>query len=477
MMAFLDRERELAMLEGLWGSSQAEFLVLYGRRRVGKTHLLEHFFSHRQRAHYVATEKVAAEQLREVTDQIEQLTQDPLLAQQPLASWDAVFTYLGQVAMRVGRLAIVLDEYQYLVGASPDLPSILQRWWDRSGHTLPIMLVLCGSYVHFMERVVLGSGAPTYGRRTAQHLVEPFDYWQAGLFFPAYEPADRLRAYAVLGGMPAYLSVFSDGKPLAENIRQHLLRREQFLAQEANYLLAASDVREQRVYASIFRALATGHHRPSEIAQELGMTGKTENIYPYLDRLLDLRLVERRVPVTEQGAARSQRAQFHLADLYLAFWHRYIGPNTSLLELGREGYVLQRRILPTLDEYVSRPFEDMCAQFLRRMLARDATPVVFDRIGRWWRDNEEIDLLALDGDEVVLAGECKWRNQWTKLGDLFTLKRRAELVGAGPHTRYVLFSRSGFDPNLVAAADSEHTDLYTLDDLFRVDLAGPPSPP
>lgn len=476
-MPFLDRERELTMLERLWNSDRAEFLVLYGRRRVGKTQLLEHLFSDRPRVHYVATEKVAAEQLAEFTERVREFSQDPLLAQQSFASWDAAFTYLGQLAVRVGRLAIVLDEYQYLVGSSPDLPSTLQRWWDQSGRTLPVLLVLCGSYVHFMERVVLGSGAPTYGRRTAQHLVEPFDYWQAGLFFPAYEPADRLRTYAVLGGMPAYLSVFSDAHPLAQNIRRHLLPREQFLAQEANYLLAAQDVREQRVYASIFRALATGHHRPSEIAQELGMGGRADNIYPYLDRLLELRLVERRVPVTEQGAARSQRGQFHLADLYLAFWHRYISPNTSLLELGREDYVLQQRILPTLDEYVSRPFEDMCAQFLRRMVARDAAPTVFDRIGRWWHDSEEIDLLALNGGEVVLAGECKWRNEWTKLGDLFTLKRRAGLVGAGPRTRYALFSRSGFDPNLVAAAASEQADLYTPADLFRPDLAGPPSLP
>lgn len=462
-MAFFDRESDLAALDRAWSSGRAEMVILYGRRRVGKSELLTHFLGDKSHVYYVGTRKVERDLLAELTEQIYRLTGEEFLLRQPFLSWDAALAYLTDQAGR-RRVVVALDEFSYLCDATPALPSIIQRWWDQRARHLPIMLILCGSYVGFMERLALESGE-LYGRRTRQLLLQPFDYRDAGLFFPGYSPEDRLRAYAILGGMPAYLAVFSEAVGLIENVREHILYAETFLGQEARWILL-EELRSEQVYASILRAIARGRTSPSDIASAIGLEG-ANRVSPYLERLRSLRLIERRVPVTDDSVRPSRRGLYVLADHYLDFWYRFIEGNLSYLELGLQDLVLRDKILPHLDHYVSKPgFESACAQFLRRELAGQRLPVHFDRLGAWWRDRNEIDLVALDGPSIVLVGECKWTQSWVKLGDLYELKRKAQILGASPDVRFALFSRSGFDPHLVALAAEEGVLLYTVADLY-----------
>lgn len=464
-MPFLDRQKELAALERAWASGRAEMVILYGRRRVGKSELLSKFLLDKPHIYYVGTRKVERDLLAEFTEQVHRLTREEFLLYQPFQSWDAALSYLaGQASNQ--RLVLALDEFSYLCDVNPALPSIVQRWWDQTARHLPVVLVLCGSYVSFMEHLALESGE-LYGRRTRQLLLQPFDYYDASRFFASYLPEDRLRAYAVLGGMPAYLAAFSEAMSLSDNISQHMLYAETFLGQEARWILL-EELRAERVYHSILRAIAHGKTRPSEIASAVGLES-ANRVSPYLERLRDLRLVERRVPVTDDPERPGRRGLYALADHYLRFWYRFIEDNQSYLELGMQDLVLREKILPHLDHYVSKPgFELACAQFLWRHLALGRLPVRFDRLGAWWNDREEIDLVALDGKRVVLVGECKWTDAWVKLGDLAELQRKASLFGATPDITYALFSRSGFDPNLIASADAEHLLLYTVSDLFQL---------
>ncbi|MCL5961158.1 MAG: ATP-binding protein, partial [Chloroflexi bacterium] len=359
-------------------------------------------------------------------------------------------------------MVLALDEFPYLCDDNAALPSIIQLWWDQTGRHLPIVLVLCGSFVSFMESLALESGE-LYGRRTRQLILQPFDHYDASLFFPSYSPEDRLRAYAVLGGMPAYLAVFSEEATLSENIYRHILYPETFLGQEARWILL-EELRAERVYHSILRAIARGKTRPSEIASAVGMKS-ANRVSPYLERLRDLRLIERRIPVADDPERPSRRSLYVLADHYLRFWYRFVEDNLSYIELGMQDLVLREKVLPHLDHYVSKPgFESACAQFLWRQLALGRLPMQFNRLGAWWNDREEIDLVALDGTRIVLVGECKWTETWVKLGDLGDLKRKASVLGVGPDVGYVLFSRSGFDPNLVATARAERVLLYSVSD-------------
>lgn len=364
---------------------------------------------------------------------------------------------------------LAIDELPYLCETTPSLASVIQRWWDAVGQHLPIVVILAGSHVSFMERLAAQAGE-LYGRRTRLISLQPFDYLDAGRFLPGYTPTDRLRAYAVVGGMPAYLARFSDGVSLARNILEQILEPGAFLRDEARWILI-EELRSEATYHSVMAAIARGKTRPSEIAADIGATGATA-IGPYLNRLADMRLIERRLPVTDDPAAAVRRGLHAVADQYLTFWFRFVAPSHTYLEGGMAEHVLGTRILPDLDHHVSRPaFEDAARQYLLRRQAGRALPVAFSRIGGWWRgrgaaDPEEIDVVAADDRRVVLVGECKWSDEWVKLGDLNELRRKAAAAGFPADVRYALFAKSGFDPNLAAVARAEGVLLATVDDMY-----------
>jgi hypothetical protein len=340
------------------------------------------------------------------------------------------------------------------------------------------MLVLASSHVSFIDRLLTGD-QPLFGRRSGEFRLLPFDYADAARFFPDAAPAERLRAYGVFGGMPAYLAACDPALPLAENIRRRVLEPDAYLRREPLYLLAQErSVKEPAAFLSILRAIAEGQTQPNLIAQTAGFRSPAD-IGPHLERLQEFGLIERVTPVTAEPGGRISR--YIIADPFLAFWFRFVQPAEALLERGLADRVLAD-LLSTpegLDRFISRaqgPWERACADYLWRALrAGRLGDIEFDRLGPWWEGraatgSAEIDLIGLDGRRPALVASCKWRAEWTKIGDLNDLRRAAARVGATDETPVVLFSRSGFDPGLIARAEEERITLVTPERMLEPTL-------
>jgi AAA+ ATPase superfamily predicted ATPase len=471
---FLDRVRELAALEERWASGRAEALIMLGRRRVGKSKLIERFLQGKRTIYLVGTREAAQIHLADAARALHQATGDPLAAG-GFASWSQLLTFVAQATAQE-RLAFVLDEFAYFCDASPELPSVVQRWWDREGSRTRIVTILAGSHVAFMEQSVLG-GHALYGRRTGQFRIRPFDYFDAGRFFQTYTPADRIRAYAVFGGMAAYLDATDPNATIGENIARLMLGEHAYLRDEPAFLLAQErSVDRPAAYLSILRAIAAGRTQPSRIAQAAGFDSASD-ILRILERLQEFRLVERRVPVgTDPLHTRS--SVYVLTDHLLRFWFTFLAPGAWALESGQRQWLLENEILPVLDQYVSRAhgaWEDACRAYLWRAWGTKRLRHRFTELGSWWQgrgqdEGVEIDALGLYEKKVVLAASCKWRNDYVTIGDLDALIAAAARAGANEETQYALFSRSGFDPKLVELARARDVLLVTPEEMFDPDL-------
>ena len=332
---FIDRLTELASLEAHHRSGRAELFVLYGRRRVGKTELLRHFCTDKPHLFFIATLSSDFEQLASFSQQIWRFTHADAPEGFTFPSWEAAFRALADLP---GRPIVVLDEFTYLISGNKAIPSLLQKVWDELLRHTQVFLILCGSYVGMMEREVLSYQAPLYGRRTGSYLLPALDLPAAAAFFPAYTPIQQIEAWAVLGGMPYYLTAFSDQVDIFANIRAHILDSQGTLRREPQLLLM-EELREPRNYFSILRAIAEGATRLNEISQA-ARVGDATTTARYLDILQGLRVVNRRVPATESRPEKSKRGLYQVTDAFLRFWFRYVHPNQGALDLGLADAVL-----------------------------------------------------------------------------------------------------------------------------------------
>ena len=358
---FFGRERELAFLEELHDSGKPELYVLYGRRRVGKTELLQRFCQGRRAVYFLAAQVRDRDNLRAFRDAVAEGLQDALAGDVEFPDWGAA---LGFLAERAGdrRLVVVLDEFPYLCEANRSLPSQVQRFWDTRGKRSNLLLVLCGSHVSFMEKEVLAERSPLFGRRTAQKRLEPLSPMDTLAFFPNWPLRERVLAYAILGGMPAYLQRFDDRRSLRENLLRDLLRPEGYLFDEVQFLLR-TELSNPATYNSILRATARGPQRLNDIALDVGVDSTTAN--KYLHVLRELRLVEREVPLTDPDPLRSRRGTYRVADRFLQFHFRHVQPNLSLIHAGRGERVLETSIEPDLPRLYDEARTDFVLEHLR----------------------------------------------------------------------------------------------------------------
>lgn len=457
---FFNRQGELQRLEERYKEKKAQLLVVYGRRRVGKTELLREFARGKRHLYFLADLSSAKEQLQEMSERVRLLTQDASLAENPFANWRALFAYLRQQARRE-PLIVILDEYQYLQSSNRAMASIIQKAWDEELKDSRLFLVLCGSYVSFMERELLAYKSPIYGRRTGQFYIEPLPFYEAGEFFPKFSFEDKIRAYGVLGGMPAYLLQFDPKATLPQNLNNTFLQTDSFLNNEARFLLL-EELKEPRNYFSILKAIAAGNTRTNEIVQASGLDRGV--VVKYLDVLQNLRIVKREIPITEAQPEKSRKGIYIIQDRYLKFWFRFVKPNQSYIEEDRQEFLLAQRILPFLDQYLGDVFEQVCAEFLKRLNRASRLPFEIDRIGRYWQSETEIDIVAFDAQrEHALVAECKWSTK--KVGtdvfdDLIVKTATLQQEHGFKKIHYALFSRSGFTESMLQA---KRDDLLLFD--------------
>jgi AAA+ ATPase superfamily predicted ATPase len=464
---FIDRKTELRQLSDLYTSKQAVLFILYGRRRVGKTALLRTFCTEKPHIFFIATLSADSEQLASFSQQIWGFDHSETPVGFSFPSWEAAFRALADLP---GRPVVVLDEFTYLISGNKAILSILQKVWDERLHSSQVMLVLCGSYIGMMETEVLGYQAPLYGRRTSSALLQALDLPSSALFYPKYSPEEQFLAWAVVGGMPFYLSTFTDQQKLLANIRQYILDAHTGSLYSEPRLLLMEELREPRNYFSLLRAIAQGNTRLNEIAMASGI-GSVQTVARYLDILQQMRLITRQVPVTESQPEKSKRGMYQINDHFLRFWFRYVHPNQGSLELGLANSVLAQRIQPDLDHFAATAFEEAAREFLVAKTREGKLPFLPERIGRLWSRAGELDVLAISrSEQTALAGECKWSVNPVGMNILEDLKRRSAKMAQESsieHIHYALFSRKGFTNALREHAVKNDIGLYTVDDLVQ----------
>jgi AAA+ ATPase superfamily predicted ATPase len=369
---FVGRDRELAVLEELSESGRPELFVLYGRRRVGKTELLQRFCQGRRAVYFQAAQVREKDNLRAFRNAMAAGLDDELTASIELPDWDAALA-LAAERSKGDRLVVVLDEFPYLCEANKGLPSILQRFWDGPGKKSSLMLVLCGSQISFMEREVLAERSPLFGRRTGQRHLRSLRPPETLAFFPRWKVRDRLLAYAILGGMPAYLRRFDDTRSLRENVLREVLRPEGYLFDEVQFLLR-NELSNPATYNSILSAVARGERRVGDIALAVGIDSTTAN--KYLSVLRDIGLVEREIPITDPNPLRSRRGTWHIADRFLTFHFRHLQPHLSLVNADRGKRVMEEFVEPDLPHL----FDEARLDFILDHLRREAAEYVGEEI-------------------------------------------------------------------------------------------------
>ncbi len=477
---FVDRDAELASLEELWGLRR-QVVLLWGRRRVGKTTLLQRFAEGKPAIFYQADRGTPTEQLASLTARVLAHRVDRLLVDAPLANWNQALSYLLQLARQARQeghpLLVVIDEYPYLAESDPALSSRIQVFLeDVRSEDLPLFLVLSGSQVGMFERhVLLG---PLYGRRTWGEQLAPLGYRDAGAFFPEWNNQDRLRAYAVLGGIPYYLEQFDPERGLHWNLENRILRKGSVLYDEAELLIREELGSAAPTYLSIVAAIASGATRQADIASRIGQP--SSSLPPYLAELRNLHILEHARPIA--AASGSRAGIWKLADGYLRFWFRFVRANRTDLEARRFEAVFRERVRPQLDHFVSQPaFEEVCRNYVRRSSGVDPDLPARGEVGSWWGPvpdpsypgtrrvaQAEADVVVLDQGRLLLAGECKWQREPAGLDTLAQLERTAPHIPGfdAEATRLAIFSREGFTDELRATATARSIVLRSADDLY-----------
>ena len=437
---FIGRERELNALERLYQSNKFEFAVIYGRRRVGKTALINKFIDDKNAIYFMGVESNAKQNLENLSKSIMEYVSGTEI-DSIFSSFQSALEYVFKLAEKE-QIILAIDEYPYVARSSKSLASTLQLLIDKYKDKSKLMLILCGSSMSYMEDHVLAYKAPLYGRRTAQMKLVPFDFEETCRYFKNFSDEDKALIYGVVGGTPQYLLQIDDNLSVEENIKNTFLNPVSFLYEEPINLLK-QEVREPAIYTAVIAAVATGASRMSEIS---GKVGEDTNVCSmYLKNLINLGIVQKETPYGEKA---SRKSVYSIEDNMFHFWYRFVFENNSIIARGAADLVY-KPIEPQLSDYMGKVFEEICRQYLWKQLLSGNCPVEFASLGRWWGNNpkekrqEEIDIMGEQDKNTALFAECKWTNEKVDLGVLETLVKRSELFHYKTK-HYYLFSKSGF---------------------------------
>jgi len=442
---FVGRERELKILQKEWELGQARMLILYGRRRIGKTRLITHWIEMaRPRALYWVAEPTSPkDQLRAFSQALFNFeSSSPAPADFSYSTWGQAFEQVARMAKHE-RLALILDEFTYLMALEPGIAGVLQNAWDQALQSTNLFLVISGSHLGMMERGILSYQAPLYGRATARLMLQPLPFSATRGFFSKYRPDERVALYAIFGGVPAYWEQFNPGQSLDRNIKENLLS-DANLMQDEPRLLLQDFVSEIHNYAAILRAIAQGYRMPKEIASASGLPDK--HISMYLNTLVDTGFVERRVPVTERAASRQGR--HHITDPYLRFYYRFLSRRQAQLALGVVDQALEEIKKHLVDFIGTHTWEELCREWLLRASGQNILPFLPDHVGSIWNRSAQIDVAGVNFmDKTLILGECKWDRHPIEADVLRGLIEKTALVlpPEGQWQVYYLgFARSGW---------------------------------
>lgn len=463
---FIGRKNELAFLEDKYIAPGGQLVVLYGRRRVGKTETLREFCVDKEHVFYSCTECTDEQQLKAFSSRM--LTKDIPAARylKAFSDWEQALASVSELP-GLGKKLLVIDEFPYMVRNNSSVPSILQNLWDSRLKNEDVMIILCGSAMSFIEKEVLAEKNPLYGRATGILRMNEMDFYEAVGFFPDYSNLDKITAYAMLGGIPHYLKQFDQSKSLEENMKRNILQRGSILYSEVEFLMR-QELRETTVYNTIIGAVALGNTKLNDIFQKTQIDKNKLTVY--LKNLIDLGLVRREFPVSDgiKEQANVQRGLYQLTDNFFRFWYAFVFPNISELEAGDTDGVYEYAVKPMLEQYTSRVFEDVCREYLRRLNRQNALPFRFTKIGRWWNKDAELDIMGADRDRNnFLLGECKFKNAAFDLPEMNAAFAKFKPKKKTARVYFYLFSKSGFTDDVRKTAMGSDIKLVALNEIFK----------
>lgn len=448
---FVNRGKELQWLKKIYHEEKSSLIILYGRRRVGKTELIKQFSNDKNHVYFLASMKPEQENRLDLQKLMADHIQEKIFERIEFRGWEDMF---HEFMKRAKKPLIVIDEFPYLIEKNKAIPSIFQKIWDEHLKDQEVMLVLCGSSIGMMETEVLGYRSPLYGRRTGQWKVEPFTFRELAEFFPGFSFDERLKFYSFLDGIPEYVNKMDLQKNPEWNLKNRFFKRGEYLYEEAENLLR-QEFREPSNYFSILHAVSEGNTRYGDICNRTGFSQSL--VSQYMKNLIDLRVVKKEFPATQKKESRN--ALYSLADNYYDFWFEFVYPYRSLIEEDK-----QETLMTTIDErlrmHYSSIYERVCREAIWHF------PVHFDRVGRWWHGEDEIDVVGVNEKEkIILLGECKWSKKVVGKDLLADLEQKSEKVTwkIGKRTeRFVLFSKSGFTEELKDIANTrKNVELFT----------------
>lgn len=474
----IGRERELSELNGVLQARSARLVAVIGRRRLGKTTLLVHWAqtSGLPYLYWVGSHFPAKVLLAEFSQKVWQHGNPGKRVSKEFSytSWSEAFEMLAEACQGKQRHIVILDEFPYAVHSEPGLPSALQNAWDHFLKFSNVCMVLCGSHVGMMERL-LGADAPLYGRMVGPLRIHPLPFSVTRQFFPGYNAEERVAVYAILGGVPAYLEQFTDELSVTDNLRANLYKEVGLFRTDPNYLVS-EQVRDQANYQSVLKAIAEGARKPAEIALQAKLP-HSSGADPYLAQLVEMDYVRRELPVTVPPDNRpvSRLSRYVLADNYLRFYFRFVRANLDLI--AQKLYLeLEERLAEQLRSFVGMTtFEELCQEWVLMQARQRKLPFAVELVGAHWGGNVQVDVAAINWRErAILLGEAKWqaksveRSLIRELLEEKTPKIMSVLPEAGNGWRvyYAFFGRNGFTEAAEALAREHHVLLV---DLKRLD--------
>ena len=462
-MLFIGRESELQFLNDAYESDKAEFIVLYGRRRVGKTELLNEFCKDKDAIFYTCREYTDTVQLKSFTEKVKTYNIPALDFVDSFSSWEHAFSSVMMLPTDKKKL-LIIDEFPYACKANESIPSVLQVLWDEKLRHENAMIVLCGSAMSFIERDLLSEKNPLYGRTTGIYKLKPLPFCDAQKFFPDYSTEDKIIAYAILGGIPHYLKQFNKNLSLEDNVKKNVLRRGCTLYNEVEFLIK-QELREPAVYNTIIEAIALGNNSFNDILTKTQI--EKSKLSVYLKNLIELYIVEKEFPALSKDKAKSNASggSYVLTDNFFRFWYSFAFRNLTDLENDDADGVWENDIQDSLHHFASKAFEQLSIEYMYAQNKAKTLPFRMSSASRYWGKtnqiidgktrsvNLEIDILAPDSTKKkVIYGECKFTNEPFDMNEFKNLKSK---VFIGDSVYYYLFSLSGFTDAVANEASSD----------------------
>ncbi|MCD5414792.1 MAG: ATP-binding protein [Clostridiales bacterium] len=457
---FVGRKEEMSYLEKLYKSNKAEFVTIYGRRRIGKTELLNEFCKNKKSVFYSAKECTGVEQLRTFSAKM-------LGTDATFKNWEDAFLYLSKLET-AEKTILVMDEFPYMVNSEKSIPSILQNLWDHKLKKLNIMIIICGSSMSFMEKKILSEKNPLYGRMTGIYKIEELGIEEISKFFPNYNEEKIFEVYSILGGVPYYLMQFSDTISVEANIKEAILDKGKILYSEVNFLMK-QELRETQTYYTIIEKIALGNTKLNQIHTKTLIDKNKLTVYT--KNLIELGILQKEYPVTEKLKARANvhTGLYKLSNNFFKFYFAYVFPNISELEQREIEWVYENEIEGSLNEYLSVEFEKLSIQYIKKLKIKNALNIKIKNIGRWWSKGTEIDIVAFSKQNEYIFGECKWTNKKVGTPVLDKLEEKVEQNFNPMVKEYYLFSKTGFTQEIQQlASENKKLHLITFEETMKM---------